>query len=230
MNLASYTHLTRKPGDIVWAFSYSGENRTHGQKLRQKPVKGMLLSYKYEDSDINPNGPCRFFVPFGKNDKPSWSKVVNAYSRYYADTEQDAIDGYNMEIQRLIQENLDAIHAAEKDLILTGQTKIQSRPQLRTNIAIADSVITRTLAHGEPLPDTAGTVMTWDDFIHGIEHKHLTDNDGRGILIIDGTQIDNLTLRIATKIADIHNQCLIPFESIPDVLAGHTIQVLWQNK
>lgn len=42
------THVGRKPGDVVWAFAYSGENRIRGRKLRQPPVEGMLLSSEWD--------------------------------------------------------------------------------------------------------------------------------------------------------------------------------------
>lgn len=45
-----YTHVGRKPGDVVWAFAYSGENRIRGRKLRQ------LGSYGYNVTDFGGGG------------------------------------------------------------------------------------------------------------------------------------------------------------------------------
>lgn len=112
-----YTHVGRKPGDVVWAFAYSGENRIRGRKLRQPPVEGMLLSSKWEDSDQDPTKPVRYFVPFGKDRKPNWSKVVMAPSRRYAGTEAAAIAGYNTEVMALMEENLAAVREAAEDLL-----------------------------------------------------------------------------------------------------------------
>lgn len=112
-----YTHVGRKPGDVVWAFAYSGENRIRGRKLRQPPVEGMLLSSKWEDSDQDPTGPVKYFVPFGKDRKPNWSKVVMALSRRYADTEAGAVAGYNAEVIALMEENLAAVREAADDLL-----------------------------------------------------------------------------------------------------------------
>ena len=117
MSDTKYDHAGRKPGDTVWAFAYTGENRTRGKTLRQTPMKGRLLNSRWPGGDIDPAKPVQYFVPYGKTGHPSWSKTVAAESRRYADTEADAVAGYNAEVMALVEENLAAARRAEADLI-----------------------------------------------------------------------------------------------------------------
>lgn len=86
-------------GDEIWACAFEeAQNRT-ARKLAQKPVRGILTHYNNElahnSMDLSVWKPIRYFVPYGKNGKPVWSRAVQVGSRLYADTEDECRMAYD---------------------------------------------------------------------------------------------------------------------------------------
>lgn len=93
-------------GTIIWAFAFEETTSKAGTLFHQKPIRGRLAS---DTGDIgiqafNPASSPRAFVPFKKNSDTeyAWSKAVGINTRCYADTEAEAVEGYN----QLIEENM----------------------------------------------------------------------------------------------------------------------------
>ena len=96
---------TYKAGTVLWGFAYKFTSTKENMRLSQTPVKGMLLCHAdrkhYEEFLTNPNDykfhfKPAYFVPFSQKtpDKLLFSKAVSIYGRRYAETENDAWDGY----------------------------------------------------------------------------------------------------------------------------------------
>lgn len=238
-----------KPGDIVWAFAYQGADRIKGKKLRQKPIQGMLLDTKYPDAPNDPTKPARYFVPFGTTGNPMWSKVIAASSRKYTDTEADAIKLYNDEIKREIQWYQNQVREMNQDLIPTLDTTKDSDGDYAASVPyradltisdreILDSILDDLIPKGSDENKTklrqedieCGELMTWEQFCHDVENRSITDYDGSADLIIDGRASSNNTLWLTTGMLYIFDKFLIPFDRVPEIFAGHEIQVIWYNK
>ena len=72
--------------------------------------------------------------------------------------------------------------------------------------------------------------MTWEQFCHDVENRSITDYDGSADLIVDGRASSNNTLWLTTGMLYIFDEFLIPFDRVPEIFAGHEIQVIWYNK
>lgn len=231
-----YRNTDLKPGDIVWAFAYHGESRTRGKKLRQTPVQGRVQFTAYPDDDLDPGKPVRHFVPMGKTGAFSWSKVIDARSRLYAKTEQDAIEGYNLEIKKVIDENQTAIRSMLEDLIPTCETEtgdngwLKNDTPFRADLSVSAAEVIQAMTNPMPACFENGEVFEWDEFVDACEHQTITDYDGNSDIVIDGNVTDNNCIWITTGMLYIFDKMLIPFQRIPEIFAGHKIQVLWYNK
>ena len=232
----------RKPGDTVWAFAYRNDDRVRGQKLRQIPVRGMLLSDYYKgaknvDVCIDPNGWPSWFVPFGKNGQPVMSSAVRVESRKYADTKDEAVKEYNLDVKREIEKNEAAIRKHYGMLIpVLDRTPdengdYEKAAVYRADMAVtADEILSARNDDLVPKETCAGELMSWDDFVRDVENGGLTDYDGAGDLVIDGRASSNDIIWITTEMVNIVDRYLIPFSRIPEVFEGHEVQVMWFNK
>lgn len=105
-----YTEKNRlKNGAVVWAYTFELNDTKEKVVINRKPIKGRLsVSSRVSDDDgrraFNEAKTPRFFVPFKKasDSEYAWSRAVNFHTRCYADTEEEAVDGYNGLIQQQI--------------------------------------------------------------------------------------------------------------------------------
>lgn len=83
-------------GTVVWAYAFQENSMKEGMLLSQKPVKGCII----HDSIYS-----NMFAPFKKNKEPelALSKAINVYGRNFADTEEEAKEGYNQLIEKRIE-------------------------------------------------------------------------------------------------------------------------------
>ena len=99
----------------VYGFAYNINNDTEHKRLSCKPELGEVVDatdnrfpYYYNET----------FVPYKKDGKTfKQSGHVNAYSRYYADTYEEAVEGYNMLVQKRIDILNEMAKQAEGDKI-----------------------------------------------------------------------------------------------------------------
>ena len=232
----------KKPGDIVWAFAYQNGDKIRGQKLRQKPVRGMLISDYYPNCTdikpcVNPNEPARWFAPFNKNDEPRMSAIVRIDNRKYAETESEAIEGYNLEVKREIKMHETAIQEHYKMLISTlDQTPdedgyYEQTAVYRADMAInAEEIIMSLKDDLVPLDTSTGDLMPWDSFVRQVDNGGLTDYDGAADLIIDDRASSNCIVWITTNMVNIYDKYLVPFSRIPEIFKNHKIEIMWFNK
>lgn len=104
--MARYETMERKyslEGSVVWAYAFKETHTKDGMRLKQKPVKGRVTG--------------RRFIPFKKNSQTEYamSKAIAVDSRNYADTEAEAIEGYNELISRIIMQHEKDIKALEAE-------------------------------------------------------------------------------------------------------------------
>lgn len=112
-----------KNGDDMWACAYQVTYNKDGIRYVQKPVKGKLVSSKYQstyEEDIQKGLTdlkyIKFFVPYKKNGIDlAWSKAVGIESRQYATTEEESREIYNEEIESYINMHKRMIEELEND-------------------------------------------------------------------------------------------------------------------
>lgn len=99
------------PGMRVWATAYALNNGRTAVGQRIPPVQGELSAVRQDwpagTAHVSGGKPIKYFVPYGKNGKLTWSKAVRLESRMYADTEDEAVMLYDM----LINEEAKALRA-----------------------------------------------------------------------------------------------------------------------
>lgn len=104
--MARYTHQEAynrlKTGYLLYAYAYRTNNDKESMGLRCKPVLGVLAARRNNITKPGEDRP-QYFIPYGKNNKPCYSRAVSLCARKYADTMQEAIDGYHAEIKECIQ-------------------------------------------------------------------------------------------------------------------------------
>lgn len=99
-----------KHEQIVWACAYNEDNNYDYSHLKQLPIRGMILD-KYKAGIDKPKYSSWVFVPLNKDGKIVKSKVVDVYSRSYANTYEECIDLYN----GLVQERIDRLNEIIKE-------------------------------------------------------------------------------------------------------------------
>lgn len=77
----------------IWAFAYQEDDRAINYMC--KPVKGKIVKGRFNE--------C--FYEYKKNDKDLKSRGVNIYARYFADTYEEAVYGFNI----LVQSRIDSL-------------------------------------------------------------------------------------------------------------------------
>lgn len=115
-------------GSVVWAYAFKMSKKNDKMILKCKPIKGRLciIPYTSDNNDIerrfNQAIRPRFFVPFKKNSETefAWSRAIDIQARCYADTKEEAIEGYNS----LIQSQIDA---HQKEIFKLKEYKIQEQ-------------------------------------------------------------------------------------------------------
>lgn len=124
---------------IVWACAYKHTNSKNEKQLYCKPVKGMITTSHYNAESERHNMDSyrlnypEYFVPFRKNatdltlENLAWSKAVCLESRYYADTEAEAIEQYNALILTSIKELLPIIQKDANEVIFDRLTDDQMK-------------------------------------------------------------------------------------------------------
>lgn len=105
-------------GSVVWAYEFQQTSKHDGLYLNQPPIKGRLgfIDCMGADNNFSPLCRPRYFVPFkkGSEDDYAWSKAIALHSRCYADTEEEAIQGYNDLVAREIAWHQDRINKLEE--------------------------------------------------------------------------------------------------------------------
>lgn len=98
--MAKYENFARKlclpHGAVVWAYLFKNTDSLIVRPINQKPVKGRIGHDSILDT---------FFAPFeeGSDSVRDLSKAVKLHQLRYADTEAEAIDGYNQMVEEAIQ-------------------------------------------------------------------------------------------------------------------------------
>ena len=93
-------------GKNIWAFAYREDERA--LNLLCKPVKGRIIDnyfyeYKVNGKDLKKNG-------------------VSVYARFYTDTYEEAVDGFNQLVSERIKRLKDEISKLEDMLIINNKT------------------------------------------------------------------------------------------------------------
>ena len=96
--------------DIVWACAYTEDNNYDYSHLKQLPIQGMVLD-KYKAGMTKPKYSSWVFAPINKNGEPIKSKVVDVYSRHYANTYEECVEVYN----ELVQMRIDRLNKIFKE-------------------------------------------------------------------------------------------------------------------
>lgn len=91
-----------KAGDELWATAYSLNSPKDTKALKCTPVKG-VLSMSNKMIELSDKDYCpEYFIPYGKNGKPVFSRAVNVASRVYATTQEEAVDLYNDAVTQIV--------------------------------------------------------------------------------------------------------------------------------
>ena len=92
----------------LWAFAYDVDNNNDRRVFIAKPVKGEVVQ----------EGEKKYFYPYLKStQKLRESGKVYVCSRNYAETEQEAVEAYNLLVQNRISSLHSEIMNAQKDFI-----------------------------------------------------------------------------------------------------------------
>jgi len=92
---------------IVWGCAYNEDNNYDHSHLKQLPIRGMILD-KYKAGIDKPKYSSWVFAPLNKKGEIIKSKVVDVYSRHYANTYKECVEIYNGLVQMRI-DRLDKI-------------------------------------------------------------------------------------------------------------------------
>ena len=96
-------------GTKLWAYAFTLDSHKENMALKQEPVLGQVTEGKYGSLH---------FAPIKKSgDGLVLSKSIHIDGRDYADTEEEAKDGYNEKVQDAIRWHQERISALEKELI-----------------------------------------------------------------------------------------------------------------
>lgn len=92
----------KKPMEELWAFQFR-PNKSDGLLYYCQPTKGVIVNGNNHGNMayINPN--TAVFIPTGLRGHMMKSKAVSITARMFADTKEEATDGFN----RLIQDEID---------------------------------------------------------------------------------------------------------------------------
>lgn len=88
-----YNYIDAPRGVMLWAFAYSTNKSEKSLHLKKEPVKGKIIQETYG---------CKFYE-INKKGNVIKSKKVHIWSRTYADTYEEAIAGYNEQINEQIE-------------------------------------------------------------------------------------------------------------------------------
>lgn len=82
----------------LWGYAYEMSNPLDDsrRKQHQKPIKGVITK-KSKDGKVSQFAAYKF-IPLKKDMTLSWSRSIDASSRRYAVTQEEAIDAYNKRI------------------------------------------------------------------------------------------------------------------------------------
>lgn len=96
--------VTEYPKDKdIWAFAYKEDERA--LNLMCKPVKGIIKEDEY-------------FYEYKVNGKDLKKNGVTIYARFFADTYEEAVDGFNKLVRTRIESLKEEIHKLENMLIV----------------------------------------------------------------------------------------------------------------
>lgn len=98
--------------NVVWACAYDEDNNYDYSHLKQLPIQGMILD-KHKVGMTKPKYSSWIFVPLNKNGEPIKSKVVDIYSRHYANTYEECVEVYNGLVQARIDRLNEIINECE---------------------------------------------------------------------------------------------------------------------
>lgn len=103
-----YYSYSDAPKDVqIWGFAYSKTDNKESSATKKKPALGIIVG-------------DRMSVKFYELKKDGTRKqgCVNAYSRNYADTYEEAVEAYNREVKNVIDELEKLIEKNKKDYII----------------------------------------------------------------------------------------------------------------
>lgn len=126
-----YIEVSRlRNGSVMWAYEFELNSKKEHPVLNCTPVKGRIcvspICFNEDERHVfNPERAPRMFVPFKKNSETeyAWSRAVSLHARCYADTETEAIEGYNQRIQKCIDWHNERI-AELKEKQIQGQVPV----------------------------------------------------------------------------------------------------------
>ena len=108
---------TLKHKTIVWGCAYNEDNNYDYSHLKQLPIQGMVLD-KYKAGIDKPKYSSWVFAPINKKCEMIKSKVVDVYSRHYANTYEECVEVYNGLIQMRIDRLNEIIKECETHKII----------------------------------------------------------------------------------------------------------------
>ena len=107
---------TLKHKTIVWGCAYNEDNNYDYSHLKQLPIRGIILD-KYKAEIDKPKYSSWVFAPLNKKGEMIKSKVVDVYSRHYANTYEECVEVYNGLVQMRIDRLNDIINECKKHKI-----------------------------------------------------------------------------------------------------------------
>lgn len=224
-----------KAGTECWAWQYDWPAGLSMPMLSMKPVRGILA--EYPDRIGNTSRGPGWFVPYsGKSRKPAFTKAVRVESVNLHAEKDDAVATYNKAVQKTIAQFMAAAMQAQDNLVKTEELgfvddELEQYPVMRADLSCDhESVITAMAPILELRPDYEGELMEWDKFNNLMDRGLINQYDGCAMLHVDGKGCDNVLIDMYRGMLYVQDKYMVPFEHIPTVLAGHSVQVLWMPK
>jgi hypothetical protein len=104
-----YDKFTVPINKIIYGFAYETNNTEKGMYYKKEPILGIVVQSQH--------GNLKYFYEINKKHEIIKSKKVNSWSRHYADTYSEALEGYNKLIENHIKFLNELIKNHQKDLI-----------------------------------------------------------------------------------------------------------------
>lgn len=231
-----YTNADRRPGDVLWGFAYRLDRHIRGVVPRMAPAKGILAARRSPaDSPDevrfdkrgqwrNPALTASWFVPYGEDGTPDWSRAVPADVCMYADTESNAVRAYN----RSIRDAIRAQSAALYDALLPlpdEEAGSDALPIMRPDTEITPQELLTMVRRGlAPYEYGAMTQMlSWKEFVSDLTRS---DPDPDTLdLILDGQRAETVIIDKPTEMLIMAQGYWIPFQRVPEIFEGQDVRI-----
>lgn len=224
-----------RPGTECWAWQYDWPKGMSLPASSMKPIRGILTAHN--DKIGNESGTVGWFVPYsGKSRRPAFTKSVRAEAVNVCSDRTTAEDMYNAAVRAVASRFLDLARLVQSDIVRTDrdgydEDGLREYPVFRPDLSMDYKDILAAMNPCLELKeDHEGEVMSWAAFEIAEGARCLTDRDGDGDLLIDGKGSEHALLDQSRGMLYIPDEFAIPFNRIPEVFAGHEIQVIWFSK